>query len=197
MTSRNMSNAIRVYSRSISETYSTGYATEHSYRSALQMLIEAFGGDGTRALNEPSHVECGAPDFIVELKGVPIGHVECKDVGTDLEQVGESPQLERYREGLPNLILTDYLEFHWYIEGFLRESARLGSLNRRGEFILDYSGTKRVAALLGSFLTADTPFIGNSRDLAKRMAAKARLLYDGVTRILVQEGVERGLCTTC
>ena len=100
-----------------------------SYRPALKELIEAFGDDGMRALNEPSHVECGAPDFIVEFNGVPIGHVECKNVGADLEQVGESHPTKAIPRGLPNLILTDYLEFRWYGEGSLRESERLGRLN--------------------------------------------------------------------
>ena len=188
VTSQHTLRDIRSFLRSIADTHATGRATEHSYRPALQLLIEAFGGDGMRALNEPSHVECGAPDFIVEFSGVPIGHIECKDVGADLEQVGESTQLKRYRDGLPNLILTDYLEFHWYAEGALRESARLGHLNGRGGFTLDEAGARRVAALLDSFLTTDIPSIGNSRDLAKRMAAKARLLYDGVAHILTQEG---------
>ena len=179
---------IRGFLRSIADTHATGRATEHSYRPALKLLIETLGGDGMRALNEPSHVECGAPDFIVEFNSVPIGHIECKDVGADLEQVGESTQLKRYREGLPNLVLTDYLEFHWYVEGILRDSARLGRLNGQGGFILDNAGARQVAALLDSFFTADIPSINNSRDLAKRMAAKARLLYDGVAHILDQEG---------
>ena len=188
MTNQQALRDIRSYLRSIADTHATGLATEHSYRPALKELIEAFGDDGMRALNEPSHVECGAPDFIVEFNGVPIGHVECKNVGADLEQVGESTQLKRYREGLPNLILTDYLEFRWYGEGSLRESARLGRLNSQGGFILDNAGALQVAALLDSFFTADVPSIDNSRDLARRMAAKARLLNDSVTRILAQEG---------
>ena len=188
MTNQHALRDIRSYLRLIADTHATGLATEHSYRPALKELIEAFGDDGTRALNEPSHVECGAPDFIVEFNGVPIGHVECKNVGADLEQVGEGAQLKRYREGLPNLILTDYLEFRWYVEGSLRESARLGRLNSQGGFTLDHAGALQVAALLDSFFTADVPSIDNSRDLARRMAAKARLLNDGVTRILAQEG---------
>ena len=119
VTKQQASSAIRSYVRSIADTRATGYATEHSYRPALQMLIQEVGGDGTRALNEPSHVECGAPDFIVEQGGVPIGHIECKNLGENLDRVAESEQLKRYREGLPNLILTDYLEFRWYAEGFL------------------------------------------------------------------------------
>ena len=188
MTSQNTLSAIHSYLRSVRDTLATGQATEHSYRPACAEFIETLGGGGVKALNEPSHVECGAPDFIVEHSGVPIGYVECKDVGVNLDNAERSDQLKRYRGGLPNLILTDYLEFRWYSEGEFRESARLGRLNGQGGITFDRAGAQEVAALWDLFFTADIPSIGNSRDLAKRMAAKARLLYDGVTHILTEEG---------
>ena len=187
MTSPNRLSTIHNYLRSIADTRATGHATEHSYRLALQTLIEALGGDGTKALNEPSHVECGAPDFIVEGGGIPIGHVECKDVGANLSQAEESDQLKRYREGLPNLILTDYLEFRWYAEGSFRESARVGQLDGQGGIAFDSAGAQKAASLLDSFFTADVPSIDNPRDLAKRMAAKAGLLRDGIAKAIGQE----------
>ena len=33
------------------------------------------------------------------------------DIGSDLDRVESDEQLKRYRAGLPNLILTDYVEF--------------------------------------------------------------------------------------
>ena len=188
MTDQDATRAIRTYLRSIEETRSTGLATEHSYRPALKTLIETLGGEGTKALNEPSHVECGAPDFIVQQGGIPIGHIECKDIGVSLVQAESTDQLGRYRAGLPNLILTDYLEFRWYVEGELRESARVGSLAGHDRVILDNAGARDVHVLLDAFSIAITPSAGNPRDLAKRMAAKAKLLRDGVERIFAQEG---------
>ena len=85
MTSQNARGALGEYRRLIEETRSTGHATEHTYRPALKLLIETLGGQGVKALNEPSHVDCGAPDFIVEENGVPVGHLECKDVGANLD----------------------------------------------------------------------------------------------------------------
>lgn len=188
MTDQDATRAIRTYLRSIEETRSTGLATEHSYRPALKTLIETLGGEGTKALNEPSHVECGAPDLIVQQGGIPIGHIECKDIGVSLVQAESTDQLGRYRAGLPNLILTDYLEFRWYVEGELRESARVGSLAGHDRVILDNAGARDVHVLLDAFSIAITPSAGNPRDLAKRMAAKAKLLRDGVERIFAQEG---------
>ena len=115
---------MRAYLRSVRDTRATGSATEHTYRSALENLVETLGGSGVKAINEPSHVDCGAPDFIVEHGGVPTGHIECKDLGANLDQAAKSEQLERYRGGLPNLILTNYLEFRWFVEGELRGEGR-------------------------------------------------------------------------
>ena len=185
--SQNPTTSLRAYVRLIAETRSTGHATEHSYRPALKSLLEALGDEGTKALNEPSYVECGAPDFVVEHNGVPIGHIECKDVGINLDAIENSEQLKRYREGLPNLILTDYLEFRWYTEGELRESARIGRLNTDGGITFENAGAQQVASILHSFFTSDTPSIDNPRDLAKRMAAKARLVRDGIYKILEGE----------
>ena len=80
MTNQATTSALRAYGREVAQARASGQATEHTYRPALKTLIEVLGGGGVSALNEPSHVACGAPDFIVEQGGVPIGHVECKDV---------------------------------------------------------------------------------------------------------------------
>ena len=173
----------------MTDTLSTGHATEHSYRPALQELVETFGRKGTKAINEPTHVECGAPDFIVERQGIPIGHIECKDVGADLDRAENSEQLKRYRDALPNLILTDYVEFRWYYSGSdAPRIAKLGRLNRKGEFTFDRDGARWVADLLRAFFDVDTPTINNPRELAERMAAKAKLLRSGIDSVLDQEG---------
>ena len=188
MTDQDAAKAIRDYRREVERTRATGQATEHSYRPAFQALVQELGGAGVRALNEPSHVECGAPDFIVERRGVPIGHIECKDIGADLNRAECSKQLKRYRAALPNLILTDYLKFRWYADGELRETAQLGRFDRRGAIVANREGFGQVTELFQAFLSADTPSVGQPRELAARMAAKARLLRDSVERTLRREG---------
>ena len=180
-------NELAAYRRAIAQTLATGQATEHSYRPDLQGLLQALGGPDIRAINEPSHVACGAPDFIVERRGTPIGHVECKNPGANLDAIETDDQLKRYRNGLPNLILTDYLEFRWYVRGELRQSARLGRPDTIGGISYDRNGSIKVRQLLREFFNATVPVVSDSRDLAARMAAKARLLRDGIGRILKEE----------
>ncbi len=188
MTDRDRANALRTYRGEIEQTHTTGQATEHSYRPAFQTLIQALGGTGVTALNEPAQVACGAPDFIVERDGVPIGHIECKDIGTNLDSIESSEQLRRYREGLPNLILTDYLELRWYVSGELRETARIGRVNNRGEIAVDRDRARRAAAIFDAFFASRPPTVHDPRELAERMATKARLLRNSIVRIFLQEG---------
>ena len=108
----------------IEQAYKAGNATEHTHRPALKSLFEAFQPD-IIATNEPKRIKCGAPDYIITRKDIPLGFVEAKDIDTSLVDTENSEQLKRYRDSLANLILTDYLEFRWYVSGELRLSVGL------------------------------------------------------------------------
>jgi len=179
--------SIADYRKSIGATHGTGQATEHSYRPALQKLLEEVGGSHVEAINEPTQADYGAPDFIVELRQVPIGHIECKDVGTNLDTEEESEQLKRYRNALPNLILTDYLQFRWYVDGELRAEARLGRFDNAGRLVTETGGDDAVRELLANFYDAQIPVVGESADLARRMASKTRLLRSTIEQVLAED----------
>ena len=48
--------ALRAYRQALRQTHASGQATEHSYRPAFKSLIEALGGDGSEAINEPTRI---------------------------------------------------------------------------------------------------------------------------------------------
>ena len=171
------------YRRDVRATHGTGQATEHSYRPALQALLEALSND-IRAINEPTQADYGAPDFIVQRRQVPIGHIECKDIGTNLDAVEESEQVKRYREALPNLVLTDYLEFRWFANGERRATARLGRFDGNGRWHLQADGDDAVRQLLADFYDAQIPVVGQPAELARRMASKTRLLRSAIEQVL-------------
>ena len=110
------SDHLQEYIGDIRRQLATGVAAEHAYRPAMKRLLEAHR---TRivAVNDPRREKCGAPDFIVQKDKVPLGYLECKDIGADLPKVLKTDQLKRYLESLGNLILTDYLEFRWFVHG--------------------------------------------------------------------------------
>ena len=130
-------NAYAEYLAALRKEHAAGDATEHTHRPALKLLLESAGADVT-ATNEPKRILCGSPDFQVARKGVPLGHVETKDIGTNLDEMerGKGPhgeQFIRYRDGLPNWILTDYLEFRWFVGGEKRLTVRLAELDANGK----------------------------------------------------------------
>jgi len=96
-------------------------------------------------------------------------------------------QLKRYRQGLHNLILTDYLEFRWYVWGEHRLTARLARVAENGSLKAVKNGAEEVAALLHEFLHSRVAVINNPRELAVRMAALARLIRATILEIFAVE----------
>lgn len=181
------SQAIKNYLHDIEQALKAGNSTEHTHRPALKTLLEALGGNDVRAINEPKQVACGAPDFILTRGVVPLGNVEAKDVGVDLARVERSEQLQRYLQSLGNLVLTDYLEFRWYLDGELRLTASLPRPNRNGHIRWDGDAASEVAQLLTQFINADIPLKSTPKDLATRMAGLAQLIRDLIRKTFVAE----------
>ena len=177
---------ISKYLDDIEKQLGTGRATEHTHRPALQRLIESLQ-PGILATNEPTRVACGAPDFIVTKQGVTLGYIEAKDIGTDLSQAERSEQLARYFDGLPNLILTDYLEFRLYHSGQQAGEARLARVEPSGKLRAAVGGSDAFAQLIATFFASHFPDMTTPKDLAARMASTARLLRVVIERAL---GVE-------
>ena len=66
---------IQQYLDKITVLFKTGNAREHSYRGDLQNLIMAILPD-VLVTNEPARVSCGAPDYVLTRKDIPIGYIE-------------------------------------------------------------------------------------------------------------------------
>jgi predicted helicase len=168
--------AVSEYLKKIEKAYNAGNATEHTHRPALKELIESFAA-GITATNEPRRVKCGAPDFIITKGQSPLGYVECKDIGKTLTEAERTDQMKRYRESLGNLILTDYLEFRWYVGGQYRLTVQLATA-ADGKIKLVKNAEQSLQELFTAFLTTSTPTVNSPKELAVRMAALARLIRD-------------------
>ncbi len=168
----------RNYLQQVEDALSSGDATEGALRPVLKQLVESLAPD-IIALNEPRRIECGAPDLAVQrtLQSVraTIGYLETKEVSAPLDTIENSEQLRRYRDALPNLILTNYLEFRWYVNGILRQQARLATLNGNRLQTLP-QGIEQTEALLKAFLTQAPEPIADADTLAQRMARYAHLI---------------------
>lgn len=175
------------YIADLRKSLAHGDATEHTHRPALKSLLESLDKTIT-ATNEPKRIACGAPDFIITRKNVPLGHIETKDVGTPLDEIekGKGPhgeQFKRYRDGLPNWILTDYLDFRWYVAGERRPlSAQLGSYDSKKKKIqIRAEGEDELERLLEVFFKEPALTVESAKDLAARMAGMTRVVRDLIT----------------
>lgn len=188
-----MASAAQQYLAELQRNLSQGDATEHTHRPALKAFLEAVES-GITATNEPKRaVDCGAPDYNVWRGTAKLGIVEAKDVGESLPKVEKSEQLTRYRKAFPNLILTDYLEFRWYVNGELRQSASLGTVDAKGRIVADSAGAQAVPALLAAFCRHESEFPASPGDLAKRMAELGKLIRVSIESSLAREGKDSKL----
>lgn len=80
------------YIHAIEKKLAQGDATEHTHRPALQVFIEGLAV-GISVTNEPKHIDCGAPDFVIRKGVTTIGYIEAKDIGISLDNTEKSDQL--------------------------------------------------------------------------------------------------------
>jgi len=187
---------IDVYRRQIERELQARNATEHTHRPALKTLIQSLA-PGVTATNEPKQVECGAPDFVISRKAahgpVTLGHIEAKDVGKDLDEIERSDQLKRYLPALANLILTDYLEFRWYVNGEHRLTARLAHVAKGGKLTPEKDGPQTTNDLLTGFLAQKAQAINDPKALALRMARLTHFIRDMIVTAFGRESTSATL----
>lgn len=180
---------IEQYIDNLDNRYRQGNATEHTFRGDLQQLLESLVPT-IRATNEPKRQSCGAPDYILTKKDIPIGFIEAKDIGDkDLEgkkKTGNKEQFDRYKASLNNLIFTDYINFHLYREGEFITKISIGEVAEKGLKPLP-ENFEYFENLIKDFCTHIGQTIKSSKKLAEMMAGKARLLSDVIEKALTSD----------
>jgi predicted helicase len=173
---------IQQYITKINTLFKTGNAREHSYRGDLQNLIMAILPD-VLVTNEPARVDCGAPDYVLTRKDVPIGYIEAKDIGIDLASKNLKEQFDRYKAGLTNLIFTDYLDFHFYKDGEFVTRIAIATIEN-GEIVPLPNNFDQFSNLIVNFAQTISQTIKSPTKLAQMMAGKAKLMADVIEKSL-------------
>ncbi|MFO0321474.1 MAG: type ISP restriction/modification enzyme, partial [Bacteroidota bacterium] len=177
------------YIDNINKRFKLGNATEHTFRGDLQQLLESLVPD-IRATNEPKRQSCGAPDYILTKKEIPVGFIEAKDIGDkDLEgakKTGNKEQFDRYKASLNNLIFTDYLDFHLYIDGIFITKIAIAEI-QNGTIVPLPNNFATFTNLIKDFASHVGQTIKSSKKLAEMMAGKARLLSDVIEKALTSD----------
>ncbi|NLN24777.1 MAG: N-6 DNA methylase [Bacteroidetes bacterium] len=180
---------IEKYIDNINQRYKLGNATEHTFRGDLQQLLESLVPE-IRATNEPKRQSCGAPDYILTKKDIPVGFIEAKDIGDkDLDgtrKAGNKEQFDRYKASLNNLIFTDYINFHLYREGEFVTKISIAEITDKGIKPLP-ENFGNFENLIKDFCVHIGQTIKSPKKLAKMMAGKARLLSDVIGNALISD----------
>ena len=166
----------------INQRLQTGISREHAYRGDLQQLLENLLPD-ILATNEPARIACGAPDYVLTRKDVPVGYIEAKDIGVDLSSKTLKEQFNRYRAALDNLIITDYLDFYFYKNGELVTAIALATLEN-GVIKPLPDNAAQFELLMRNFVQQVTQSIKSPTKLAQMMASKAKLMANVIEAAL-------------
>jgi predicted helicase len=197
---------VKTFLAAVAHKLNTGNATEHTYRSALEHLFTSVILMAT-VINEPKQAEYGAPDLLILQGNIPIGHVEAKDIGVDLsrhiaDSERETPktasgkQLQRYRAALPNLLYTDGLEWHWFVEGKprLAQPLRIANWDANARNLhVSSTAEADLTSLLEQFAAHKASLVGTPTDLAQRLAQIARWLNELIHTVLTTEDSQGSL----
>jgi predicted helicase len=178
---------IHQYIEIINEKFRRGNASEHTYRGKLEDLLETLVPE-IKATNEPTGKNYGKPDYSIIKNGIEIGFIEAKDIGDkDLEgkkkNGGNQEQFDRYKSGLQNLIITDYLDFHFYNYSILYAKIAIGKIEN-GSIVPLPENFEQFTNLFKNFTETISQTIKSSERLAKLMAGQARLMAFSIEEAL-------------
>ena len=165
---------IQKYIDNLNKRFQTGISREHAYRGDLQLLLETILKD-VQVINEPARITCGAPDYILMKKDIPVGYIEAKDIAVDLNSKSQKEQFDRYKASLTNLIFTDYMDFHFYRDGQFVNSIRIAEIVN-GSIVGRSDQFDHFEQLIKDFAQMISQTIKSPTKLAEMMAGKARLL---------------------
>lgn len=177
---------IKAYVEAVSKRLQSGISREHSYRGDLETLIRTLV-QGIEITNEPANVtDCGNPDYVITKGKIPVGYIEAKDIGKDLNSKSYKEQFGRYKKALDNLIITDYIWFQFFQNGELVHEIKIGEIENNSVKPIPENFSK-FENLIKDFATHIGQTIKSSKKLAEMMAGKARLLQDILERAITSD----------
>lgn len=173
---------VQEYIDKVNSRYKTGITTEHSFRGDLQNLLEAIVPD-KNVTNEPTRGDFGMPDYILTKKEIPVGYIEAKDLGANLDNKLYKEQFTRYKNALSNLIITNYLDFRVYKEGELVATYHIGDI-ADGKVVGKAEQYDAFVTMIKDFSTYVGQTIKSPQKLAVMMAGKAKMLANVIEEAL-------------
>lgn len=178
------------YVHELSRYFVDSNSSEMSYRSPFQQYIEQIfrKEQGYLIQHDPRAVAGNKPDFIVIHHQLPVLYIEVKRIGEKLDKIIQSTQASRYF-GYTNLIITDYLTFHFFRNGQpYDEVISLGAPQMAARTITpQLEQAERLARTIVEFTHSQREPIRSGKHLAKIMGGKAQRIRDNVIAFLQEQ----------
>ncbi|MBL1121398.1 MAG: DNA methyltransferase [Ignavibacteriae bacterium] len=159
-----------------------GYRTEfENLLNELFETIKSFSGVD----HDAKAFKGNKPDFVIRKNNIPILYIEVKDIGVSLDKIEKSDQMNRYF-GYANLVLSDYLEFRFYRNGFrYQEPIKLAEYDKNSRSITPKpENFDLLKQTLLDFAQSHKEPIRSGEHLAKIMGGKAQRIRDNVKQFL-------------
>lgn len=164
-------------------------AREESFYSAIENLFsdyaESIKKKNIHITTLPKKTEAGNPDFrIWDGKVHIVGYIEAKKIGTNLNDIERTEQLQRYLSTFANLILTNYSEFRLYRNGKLTDKVEIfrayvvEDLKRKPPI----ENKEQFNTLMEKFFSFSVPKVSTAKSLATELASKTRYMRDVVVK---------------
>ena len=176
---------IRSYTKAVNKKYSSGEASELTYRTPLEnFLYDIFDGKYD-IMGEKKLMACGKPDIAVVKDKVTIAVFETKDIGKgDLDGKGKNQeQFDRYKQAINHIVFTDYIDFHFYENGELKDAICIGC-QKKDKIEFEQNKLEELIAYIRKFVPNGAPEIHSTKLLADLMARKAKLMCEAITQVL-------------
>ncbi len=169
----------------------TPKTNELTHRSFLQNLLNGLKDRFNKEYkieHEPKREQGSQPDFRISNQGFNIGYVENKRVGTNLSQLLKDPQILKYLELNPNLMLTDYLNFMWVVKDennapFIKKEISIASLDELSKPLNPNPQKERdLIEIFRGFFKYEAAPITNAKDFATHLSPRTKYLKDALIK---------------
>lgn len=169
------------YFHDLRQRYVQGNYTEMTFRTPFENFITNLNSEYSLFQEPERKQRLGAPDFRAFRNAGKVGYIETKDLGVNLDNEMKSEQMTKYKEGIENIVFTDYARFILIRNGeptnFDFNLFNLEDLSKN-KFRVDEQKIDEFLRMINAFFDYNQPTITTAEELASDLSKKAKLLRD-------------------
>lgn len=178
------------YFETLEHNLSSAPAARFNQLRALEKLLN--GSDSSLKFHSDLHrADAGAPDLIGFRGQTPVAYVTTLDFNSPPQGAENSQHVRQLRAALPNFLLTNFVEFRWYVMGELRRAVHVAEL-RSGRLVRSREADV-LPGFLNEFIHTAVPMIHTAPELARRLGEMSRLIRTIIANTLTGDAPDRDL----